>query len=182
MMTKEFYRIAAVISAFFLSACASTHPAPDQAEVEIKYYGPNNDLNPLANHFVGRTYIQPSSELPTVLNQRPMHAIVCNDAHTECKHAITLDTMRIKITTLEDGQLKLKGSIESQIGRRVRLDTPTGSFEDTIPNGIQILDEGTITSPFDRTVKLGDTFMLSGAQGSHFEFSINPATHIFTPK
>lgn len=162
-------------AALALAGCAH-QPPPAPITATVAYYGPQYDLEKGRSHMM----VFSSSKTPV-----PSHrlqggigrAAICNEERTSCRHALTVDVLALYATRLQDGRIRVYGTMHSEMGREKAVVSEGlmhhWSNSGALPADIPLIGEESRDVPFERVVSAGQAIEVPGYIGAKFVVSIN---------
>lgn len=164
-----------VTAAMALAGCAHQKPLMP-VTAAVAYYGPQYDLDKSRSNMM--MFSSSKTSFPTHRLQGGIgRAAICNVEKTSCRHALTIDALALDATRLQDGRIRVHGTIHSEIGREKSVVSEglmhQWSNRVTLPDDIPLIGEESRDIPFERVVSAGQAFEVSGSIGAKFVISIN---------
>ncbi|MQA40613.1 hypothetical protein [Rugamonas aquatica] len=182
-MKKLFTYTTACVCTLITAGCASLHTSSDRQTpviVRAQYLAPRNDLTERfmrsQDYRRSNNYVVKVGEPIISHRGSPARAVQC-ESDVLCRHAVTLDVLDIQASAMGNSQVRVTGTVHSQIGRHLAFDMQMGiqgaggpnyHFEDEIGAATPLLDEGKWDVPFSAVIKLGEKFEVPGVADAKF--------------
>ena len=177
--------IALLIAISCMSACAVQSTSTKET-LPIKYhahfYGAQDDLS--ADH--------PRTTEVDVLNlighdghivKFPLtYAIACNQAKTDCKHAVVKTDLEFTTQNLNNKTIKVSCVLHSEMGRALTTTMSSSSGMSTkhsmsVPDVVSIIGENRVNQTFEKTLLLNEKIELKGLAGVHVDLDFQQHTN-----
>lgn len=176
-MKFKYATISSLVAASMISACAvqsEKQIANKTSVIYFNYYEARNDTYPEQNKhgIVHTAEIERPKKFANATDRFDFgltKAIECNKTLSACKYAVVKTSLKYNIEKISNTKVKVSGILQSEIGRHLEVELPVSKISETVPDSIELIDEGKADTPFEITLHVGEKYEVKGLAGVHVD-------------